>query len=85
MPTPPDIEAARAALAAFDRAEAECVRLTRPDDHGSGERTARLAALGAWEAARERALDALEVACGTRDPAEARTGLDGWRAERTSS
>ncbi len=84
MPTPPDIEAARAALGAFDRAEAECLRLARPDDHGSGERTARLAALGAWEAARERALDALEVACGTRDPAEARAGFDGW-AERTSS
>ncbi|MBM4410819.1 MAG: hypothetical protein FJ037_05795 [Chloroflexi bacterium] len=77
MPTPPDIEAARAALAAFDRAEAECARFERPDDHGSGERTARLAALGAWEVARERALDALEAACGTRDPAEARAGLGG--------
>ncbi len=84
MSAPRDIEAVRAALAAFDQAEAECARLARPDDHGSGERTARLAALGAWEAARERALDALEAACGTRDPAEAGAGLDGWQAERTS-
>ncbi|RJQ09658.1 MAG: hypothetical protein C4558_05940 [Dehalococcoidia bacterium] len=80
MPEPPHIEAIRAALVAFDQTDAECVRLTRPDDHGSGERTARLAVLGAWEAARERALDALEAACGTRDPAEARAGLDRWQA-----
>ena len=78
MNAPRDVEAARAALAAFDRAEAECVRLAQPDDHGSGERTARLATLAAWEAARTRALDALEAACGMRDPVEARAGLDGW-------
>ena len=65
-----------AALAALDRAEAECARLTQPDDHGSGERTARLAALAAWEIARARALDALEAASGTRDPNEACAGID---------
>ena len=81
MNAPRDIEAARAALAAFDRAEAECVRLAQPDDHGSGERTARLAALGAWEAARARALDALEAAGGTRDPDVARAGVDANHAE----
>ncbi len=69
-------EAIRAALTAFDRAEAECAHLRQPDDHGSGERTARLATLAAWEAARERALDDLEASCGKRDPAEARSALD---------
>ena len=33
---------------------AEIERLSRPDDHGSGERTARLAGLAAWEAEAER-------------------------------
>lgn len=76
MTVSPDTEALRAALAAFDRAEAECARLRQPDDHGSGERTARLATLAAWEAARERALDLLEASCGKRDPAAARAALD---------
>lgn len=67
----------RAALEAYDRADAECVRLVRPDDHGSGERTARLAVLAAWEAARVRALDAIEVATGTRDLAAARALIEG--------
>jgi formylglycine-generating enzyme required for sulfatase activity len=70
-----DIKAIRAALTAFDHAEAECARLRQPDDHGSGERTARLATLAAWEAARERALDDLEASWGKRDPAEARAAL----------
>jgi hypothetical protein len=49
----------RAALRARHRAAlAEVARLSVPDDHGSGERTARLAGLAAWEAetARLRAL-----------------------------
>lgn len=70
------IEAARQALAVFDEAEAECVRLARPDDHGSGERTARLAMMAAWEVARARALDALEAACGTREVEVVRAALD---------
>ncbi|TAJ19823.1 MAG: hypothetical protein EPO65_05650 [Dehalococcoidia bacterium] len=57
----------RAAIEAYQHAEAECIRLTAPDDHGSGERTARLSALSAWEAARGRALDAIEAIAGTRD------------------
>lgn len=69
----PDLDAARAAVADFDRADAECARLAWPDDHGSGERTARLAALAAWEAARERALDIIEATTGSRD-------VDGARA-----
>lgn len=72
-----DIEAIRAALDAYDCADAECVRLAQPDDHGSGERTARLAGLAAWEAARVRALDALELAAGTRDLAVARALIEG--------
>ncbi len=76
MTVPRDIEAVRAALAAFDRAEAECARLRLPDDHGSGERTARLAMLAAWGAARERALDDLETSYGMRDPVGARAALD---------
>ncbi len=77
---PRDLDAVRAALLAYDAANAECGRLAQPDDHGSGERTARLAALAAWEAARGRALDALDTACSTRDPAEARAFLDGRQA-----
>lgn len=75
MTEPYDLDAVRAALAAYDQAEAECTRLALPDDHGSGERTARLSSLSAWEAARNRALDALEAASGTRDPAAARAAL----------
>lgn len=44
----PDLEAQ------LRHALAEIERLSRPDDHGSGERTARLAGLGAWEAEAER-------------------------------
>ncbi|MCB9490834.1 MAG: hypothetical protein H6674_02055 [Dehalococcoidia bacterium] len=33
---------------------AEIERLSQPDDHGSGERTARLAGLASWEAEAER-------------------------------
>ncbi len=62
-----DLGTLRRAIEQFERADAECARLAQPDDHGSGERTARLAALGAWEAARLRALDVLEVATGSRD------------------
>jgi len=72
---PAGLDAARAALAAFAQAEAECALLATPADYGAGERTARLATLAAWEAARERALDALEAACGTRDPAVALASL----------
>ncbi|MGE3961726.1 MAG: hypothetical protein AB7F65_08615 [Dehalococcoidia bacterium] len=32
----------------------EIARLSVPDDHGSGERTARLAGLSAWEVEAER-------------------------------
>lgn len=70
-----DIDALRVAIEAYERAEAECARLTQPDDYGSGERTARLAALGAWETARARALDAVEAAAGTYDLEAARALL----------
>jgi hypothetical protein len=75
--SPLDIETLRVAVDAYDRADAECVRLAAPDDHGSGERTARLAGLAAWEAARLRALDAIEVAAGTRDVAAVRALIEG--------
>ena len=77
MISPQDIETLRVAVDAYDRADAECVRLSQPDDHGSGERTARLAGLAAWEAVRVRALDAVEVAAGTRDLAAARALIEG--------
>lgn len=45
----------RAAIEGRYRAAlAEVARLSVPDDHGSGERTARLAGLAAWEAEAER-------------------------------
>lgn len=50
-----DRDAATAELRArLALALAEIERLSRPDDHGSGERTARLAGLAAWEAEAER-------------------------------
>ena len=76
MISPQDVETLRVAIDAYDRADAECVRLARPDDHGSGERTARLAGLAAWEAARVRALSAIEGAAGTRDLAAARALIE---------
>lgn len=70
-----DLPALRAAIEAYQQADAECARLTTPDDHGSGERTARMSALSAWEAARARALDAIEGIAGTRDLGVARRML----------
>lgn len=67
-----DLSALRAAIEAYGQADGECARLRTPDDHGSGERTARLSALSAWEAARDRALDAIEAIAGTRDLDRAR-------------
>lgn len=43
------------AKARYQRALEEVARLNRVDDHGSGERTARLAMLGSWEVALESA------------------------------
>lgn len=67
-----DLPALRAAIEAYRQADAECARLTTPDDHGSGERTARLSALSAWEVAKGRALDAIEAIADTRDLGTAR-------------
>lgn len=70
--TPPDAdpaptEALRALIEDYDRATVEVARLSRPDDLGSGERTARLSSLGAWEFRQSRILDQLEALTGTRD------------------
>lgn len=59
-----------------DEASAQLARLTVADDHGSGERTARLGNLAAWQAERERLLDALAAVAGTRDVEAARAGHD---------
>jgi len=50
----------------YRRARDEVARLSQPDDHGSGERTARLAALGAWELALDAARREVEALTGRR-------------------
>jgi hypothetical protein len=50
--TPPDLAALvslRGLIVDYDHAVVEIARLSRGDDLGSGERTARLSSLGAWE------------------------------------
>lgn len=49
MTSPMDLDALRVLLDDHAHAAAEVARLSHPDDRGSGERTARLASLGAWE------------------------------------
>jgi hypothetical protein len=51
----PTSDALAEAKARYRRALDEVARLNRVDDHGSGERTARLAMLGSWEVALESA------------------------------
>ena len=61
---PLDVTALLALLDDYDRATAEIARLSLPDDLGSGERTARLSSLGAWEAQQARILDRIAVLVG---------------------
>lgn len=70
-----DIDALRALLDDYDRAAAEVVRLSRPDDLGSGERTARMSTLGAWEIQRAKCLDRIVALTGDTDVEHARALL----------
>ncbi|MGE3855881.1 MAG: hypothetical protein AB7G21_02850 [Dehalococcoidia bacterium] len=72
---PAPIDALRGLIEDYDRAAAEVARLSRPDDLGSGERTARLSSLGAWEFQQSRILDHIEALTGMRDIEAARVRL----------
>jgi hypothetical protein len=68
--TPPG-DALAEAKARHRRALEEVARLNRVDDHGSGERTARLAMLGSWEVEVESARLEVERLTGKPWPEEA--------------
>ena len=72
---PIDLEALRALLQDYDRAAAEVACLSRPDDRGSGERTARLSSLGAWEFQLAKVEERLVALTGDRDVEAARARL----------
>lgn len=72
---PQDAAALRTLVEEFDRAAAEIERLSRPDDLGSGERTARMSSLGAWEFQQTRVLERIEALTGDRDIEAARAHL----------
>lgn len=61
------------AKARYRRALDEVARLSRVDDHGSGERTARLAMLGSWEVALESARAEIERLTGQPWPDQSET------------
>jgi hypothetical protein len=69
-----ETEALDEARARYQHAATEVARLSRADDHGSGERTARLASLGAWETALEAARAEVERLSGRPWPPPAATG-----------
>jgi hypothetical protein len=69
------IEALRALIEEHDRAAAEIARLSRPDDLGSGERTARLSSLGAWEFQQARVLQRIAALTGDEEIEAARARL----------
>ncbi len=73
---PADLEALRALIADVDRATHEIARLSHEDDRGSGERTARMSSLGAWETNRARLLERIETMAGGADLDAVRTMLD---------
>ena len=70
-----DLDALRALLDDYDRAAAEVARLSRPDDLGSGERTARMSTLGAWEIQQMKCLDQIAALTGDADVEHARALL----------
>ena len=73
-----DTAAVRALLDEYDRAAAEVARLSLSDDLGSGERTARLSSLSAWEIQRERIAD--RIAALTGDAVRGASDIDRLRA-----
>ncbi|MDA0302556.1 MAG: hypothetical protein O2822_08520 [Chloroflexi bacterium] len=60
----PGLDVLRVLIEDYDRAGAEIARLSRPDDLGSGERTARLSSLGAWEFQQARILERIVALTG---------------------
>lgn len=70
-----DLDALRTLLDDYDRAAAEMARLSRPDDLGSGERTARMSTLGAWEIQQAKCLDQIAALTGDADFEHARALL----------
>lgn len=71
----PRADALRALVEDYDRAAAEIARLSRPDDLGSGERTARPSSLGAWEFQRARTLERIAALTGDTEIEAARARL----------
>jgi len=69
------LRALRALIEDYDRAGAEVSRLSLPDDRGSGERTARLASLGAWEMRRSSLSSRILALSGALDVEAARALL----------
>ncbi|MEI7924755.1 MAG: hypothetical protein WCI61_00995 [Chloroflexota bacterium] len=74
---PEDAAALRTLVEDYVRAAAEVERLSKPDDLGSGERTARLSSLGAWEFQQTRILERIEALTGDTDIEAARARLAG--------
>lgn len=70
-----DLDALRVFLDDYDRAAAEVARLSRPDDLGSGERTARMSTLGAWEIQQAKCLERIASLTGDSDVEHARALL----------
>lgn len=70
-----DLDALRVLLDDYDRAAAEVARLSRPDDLGSGERTARMSTLGAWEIQQAKCLERIASLTGDSDVEHARALL----------
>ena len=64
-----------ALLAEHDHATSEVARLSEADDRGSGERTARLASLGAWETEVARLVAQIAASTRGRDVQAARALL----------
>ena len=75
-----DRAALRGLLGDYDRAAAEVTRLSRPDDLGSGERTARLSSLGAWEMQQARIVERIAALAGGAPGAPYAPDFDRLRA-----
>ncbi len=67
-----DHDVLRALLEDYDRAASEVTRLSRPDDLGSGERTARMSTLGLWEIQQAKCVERIAALTGDTDVERAR-------------
>jgi hypothetical protein len=73
--TPEILDALRTLVGDYDHAAEEVARLSRPDDLGSGERTARMSSLSAWEFRQSRLLEQMAALTGDEDVEAARARL----------